>query len=492
VKRAAAFAGALLALASAHAATPDALELGRFGRVALVRESEHPTHVVLFLSGDGGWNAGVVDMAHALAGRDAIVVGVDVAHYLRGVAASHEVCTSFAVDFEALSQQVQKRLGRARYTPPLLVGYSSGATLAYATLVQAPPNTFRGAISLGFCPDLPLTKPACRGAGLEAKRRADGKGFDFLPAQALASPWIALQGEIDQVCDPAGTATFVAQAGHAELVRLPKVGHGFSVPRNWLPQLEDAFSRLARSEALVGGKRPAAASVADLPLVEVPAAAPERDLMAVVVSGDGGWASLDREVAGVLAARGIPVVGLDSLQYFWTKRTPDEAGGALARLLEHYLAAWGKRGVILIGYSRGADVLPFMASRLPGPLRERVVLIALLGPGQSAEFEFHVADWLLERRRPAAAAILPEVAKLGDRKLLCVFGSEEAESLCRTLPAGAAVLDERPGAHHFAGDYVAVAERILAEAGGGPPEGSSGSGSKNRLMSPPPEPPSGG
>jgi type IV secretory pathway VirJ component len=98
-------------------------------------------------------------------------------------------------------------------------------------------------------------------------------------------------------------------------------------------------------------------------------------------------------------------------------------------------------------------------------LRERVVLIALLGPGRSAEFEFHVADWLVERRRPAAAAILPEVAKLRGRKLLCVFGSEETESLCPTLPSGAAVLDERPGAHHFAGDYVSIAERILAEAG---------------------------
>jgi type IV secretory pathway VirJ component len=251
-------------------------------------------------------------------------------------------------------------------------------------------------------------------------------------------------------------------------VRLPKVGHGFSVPRNWLPQLRDAFSRLAASDALVGGQRPATrapAPVADLPLVEVPAAAPERDRLAVVVSGDGGWASLDRQVAGVLAARGVPVVGLDSLQYFWTKRTPDEAGAALTRLLEHYLAAWSKRDVILVGYSRGADVLPFMASRLPASLREKVVLIALLGPGRSAEFEFHVADWLVERRRPAAAAILPEVAKLRGRKLLCVFGSEEAESLCPTLPPGAAVVDERPGAHHFAGDYVAIAERILSESG---------------------------
>ena len=35
--------------------------------------------------------------------------------------------------------------------------------------------------------------------------------------------------------------------------------------------------------------------------------------------------------------------------------------------------------VVLIGYSLGADVLPFMASRLKPDLVNRVVLIALLG-----------------------------------------------------------------------------------------------------------------
>jgi type IV secretory pathway VirJ component len=465
VKGAAALAAALLV---AQAAPRDAFEFGRFGRVALERETEHPAHVVLFLSGDGGWNQGVVDMARVLTGQHALVVGIDVAHYLREVAAGGEECAYFAADFEALSQQVQKKLGRPRYTPPVLVGYSSGATLAYATLVQAPPNTFRGAISLGFCPDLPLARPACRGQGLEAKRRAHGMGFDLLPDAKLASPWIALQGEIDQVCDAARTAAFVRGVAHAEIVLLPKVGHGFSVPRNWLPQLRDAFARVAGNDALVGGRRPPAeaeVSIAELPLVEVPAAAPAGDRLAVVVSGDGGWAALDREVAGVLAARGVPVVGLDSLQYFWTRRTPGEAGAALERLLDHYLAAWQKRRVILIGYSRGADVLPFMANRLSARLREAVVLIALLGPGRTAEFEFHVADWLLDRQRPAAQPVLPEVVKLRDRKLLCVFGSAEAASLCPTLPEGMTLLDERRGAHHFAGAYASIAERILAEAG---------------------------
>src|SRR5258705_5597210 len=46
-----------------------------------------------------------------------------------------------AADFEALSHQLQKEIGMSEYHVPVLIGYSSGATVVYATLVQAPPGT---------------------------------------------------------------------------------------------------------------------------------------------------------------------------------------------------------------------------------------------------------------------------------------------------------------------------------------------------------------
>ena len=60
-------------------------------------------------------------------------------------------------------------------------------------------------------------------------------------------------------------------------------------------------------------------------MIEVPAApgATATDSFAIVMSGDGGWAGLDKDVAQALSAHGIPVVGLDSLRYFWSPRTPE-------------------------------------------------------------------------------------------------------------------------------------------------------------------------
>lgn len=472
------FALALVAATATLAAKPEQLTLGRFGTVTLYRNSPTPRHVAFFVSGDGGWNEGVVDMAQYLAADDTLVVGIDILHYLKTLAAADDTCSYVAADFEAASQLVQRKLGFPRYVPPVLVGYSSGATLVYAALVQAPPSTFKGAVSLGFCPDLLLVKPFCKGRGLGWDPGPKGKGVLFRPATTLEDPWIALQGTIDQVCDPPSTQRYAAQVPHGEVVMLPKVGHGYSVPRNWLPQFRDAFARVvgpaegpgvlpartappsgAPSAPLSPGEP---SSLDDLPLVEVPAQG-DNSLLAVILSGDGGWAGIDRDIGNTLAARGIPVVGLNSLQYFWTARTPDGAAADLARVLRHYLAAWNKRSAIVIGYSFGADVAPFLVNRLPAELRERVSLLALLGLDATAEFEFHVGDWL-GSSSGESLPVKPELERLARLKTLCFFGADEKDPLCPALPAAQVTQVRLEGGHHFGGNYQAIADRIVSDS----------------------------
>ena len=173
--------------------------------------------MVLFVSGDGGWNLGVIDMARSLAGLDALVVGIDITHYLPELGRSAEQCSFPAADFENLSKFIQKKLGFEHYRQPVLVGYSSGATRVYALLAQAPPNTFRGAISMGFCPDLPLNKPFCPGHGLKSEPAVKNPGYNFLPTHGLENLWIAFQGIIDQVRDATAVEAYVKQVGNGEV-----------------------------------------------------------------------------------------------------------------------------------------------------------------------------------------------------------------------------------------------------------------------------------
>lgn len=465
--RALAIAALILAHAAAASPAPAAREeivsFGRFGAVSVYHAAAAPSRVAIFVSGDGGWNQGVVSMARSLASMGALVMGVDIRRYLKALEAAPEKCSYPASDFEALSQFMQKRLGLPRYISPVLVGYSSGATLVYATLAQAPGATFRGGVSLGFCPDLPVTKPFCRGNGLEWDPGPKGRGVVFRPATTLEVPWVALQGTIDQVCDPKMTTTFVGRVPHGEIVLLPKVGHGYSVERNWMPQFRAAFERVASSADSASAGAPAAgAPLADLPITEIPASGESRGALVVWITGDGGFGVTDKGVTARLAARGYPVAVLNSLHYFWKPKSPEIGAEDLARMLRAYRAAWKKERFVLIGYSLGADVLPFLVNRLPPDLSDRVAGIVLLGPSHTAHFEFHLTDWLGSFKRKSDRPVLPEVERLRGRSILAFYGVEETDTIGPELAKGLARVIPLSGGHRIGASYESVADSILA------------------------------
>ncbi len=458
----------------AHHATRPALgpgeetvTFGRFGTVTLYHRTPHPSRVVLFISGDGGWNLGVVDMARELMPLDALVVGIDITHYQKELLAGSEKCLYPASDFEDLSKFVQAKLGDPTYQTPVLVGYSSGATLVYAILVQAPSNTFRGALSLGFCPDIDISRPFCPGNGLKWRPGAKGKGVIFLPATTLEVPFVALQGTIDQVCFPDSTVAFINRTKNARVVVLQKVGHGFSVPKNWMPQFKDAFESIMKS-APVDAPMARTDELQDLPLIEVPAkeGAPAETANAIVVevTGDGGWSVTDKGLANTLSAEGFPVVGLNSLHYFWHAKSPDQAAQDLGRLIDHYLPLWKKEKVILIGYSFGAEVIPFMYNRLSPAQQTKVSLMALLAPSPHADFQFHVVDWIGGNGSGSQYPVVPEIAKIAGPKVLCFYGSGEGESACTECDPAKVTSIPYGGGHRIGGRYDELARRILDEA----------------------------
>jgi type IV secretory pathway VirJ component len=464
------------------AAEPQEIAMGgRFGTVTVYQPTGPAKSVVLFVSGDGGWHLGVTGMARHLTEQGAIVVGIDVRHYLAALGAAQQSCVSMAADFELLSHDVQKKLALPSYLPPVLAGYSSGATVVYAVLAQSPPGTFTGAISFGFCADQDFkAKPLCPGNGLRysVNRRGD---FVVEPQAKLEDRWVAMQGQVDQVCAAEAVDAFAARIPNAEVQRLPKVGHGFGVEKNWLPQLRDAFGRLQESSApameatratsaaqpiaampAASTTQPASAKPAllsALPLVEVPASAsaPAADSFAILISGDGGWAGLDRSIAKSFAARGIPVVGLDSLRYFWAEKTPDATARDLAAIIQQYQQRWHRNAVHLLGYSFGADVLPFAVNRLPPPLATMVRSVTLVAPSESAIFEIHVSNWLPGVTTPGLP-LPPELARMATPPL-CIHGAGETDTPCGGLPRE--LLVTIGNGHHLGGDADGIVARVL-------------------------------
>jgi type IV secretory pathway VirJ component len=208
--------------------------------------------------------------------------------------------------------------------------------------------------------------------------------------------------------------------------------------------------------------------VRELPLIEVPARGPHTEWLAVLLSGDGGWVKADQGLSAELAERGIAVAGWSSPRYFRHRRDPDAAAADLAALLHRFLPAWRRSRVLLLGYSFGADVMPFLARRLPADLADRVDLVALLGPSPYTDFEFHPTDWIFHgRHHPGERAVEPEIAALRGLPLLCSYGEEEMGSLCRRLPPGRATLVVHPGRHILHAGFAELADAIVRAAGAG-------------------------
>ena len=215
-----------------------------------------------------------------------------------------------------------------------------------------------------------------------------------------------------------------------------------------------AFAKLTATRASARIAQPPAA-LGDLPVVEIAAqpGSPPSDAFAIMMSGDGGWAGLDQDIAAALSAKGIPVVGWDSLRYYWTARTPEGLAADTDRMIRYYLSRLGKKRVLLIGYSQGADVLPFAVNRLPESTRTQVSLMAILGMSEHALFEFHVSSWIADDN--SGPLTLPEVNRISGMPVLCIYGEDEHDSL-RSLLIRNGSRWKVKGGHLFDGDYAGL------------------------------------
>ncbi|WP_303636320.1 virulence factor family protein [Stenotrophomonas tuberculopleuritidis] len=428
--------GLMMALAALPAsAAVQQVSHGRFDQVPVHLPAGAPQRVVIWFHEGAGDASGAP--IEALRADGALVAAVDVAH-LRGVLTreGNSHCAFGAGDVENFSRWVQAFLHLPGYHLPLVGGSGEGAELAYALAAQADTQVFAGLLTDGFCPADAHERMVC----------GDGVRHDRLHPSELNFPWLNAGGSAG--C--AAAAPFVQQVAMARDFRRTAAG--------------DATPGLLAAARVIGAQAgvalaPPPDALKGLPVVEVPAQV-GGDTLAIFVSGDGGWAGLDKEVAGALAAQGVAVVGIDSLRYFWSARTPQGFAADLQKIIAHYRQQWQRDKVMLIGFSQGADVLPASINQLDAGTRARLERIVLLSVGRKADFEFHVSNWL--GGGGDGLPIAPEVAKLPAAKTVCVYGDKDEDALCPDLPANDGVQKVTlPGDHHFGGDYDRLAEVIL-------------------------------
>jgi type IV secretory pathway VirJ component len=404
--------------------------------------------VAFVLSDAAGWGAREEAIAAKLKADHIGVVGVDMPTYVKAINDQapvtlkddpyDPVCSYLVSDVEGLSQQIQRASGSTDYVMPVVAGTGMGGGLALDMTDQTPAVTIGATVVADPASAVPLTNDLCTPAGYVTDSRGE---VYALPASQQVDPVSVI------------LSSGVEPDVRTRVEALKAVAKTVTVAENTEPSVALMVRQI---EARIDDSR---AAMAALPVTILPAT-PRHDVMAIILSGDGGWRDLDQSVGQIMQADGIPVVGFDSLRYFWSKRTPDEAAKDLATLIKHYHDAWGVNNVILVGYSFGADVLPATFARLPEAARNRVKLISLLGLSTAADWEITVDGWMGSHGSKATPTA-PDVAQLPLAKVQCIYGADEDDSGCPAVAAlgGEAIKDD--GGHHFDGNYAAVEKQIM-------------------------------
>ena len=442
VKRLIALGLLAVGLIAAAPASADSAQIdgGRFG-IVRVTEPEGDMRGLVYLFSDNDSSAETdAGVAAKLSAAGALVVEVDTHGYLTALAKLPDKCFNLGGDIEGLSRNLQHDRAYPTYRSPILAGIGVGGALAEAALSQVPSATYAGAVSIDPTVAIPTVRPLCT----KAPFGAVAGGFAYGPHPDLQGFW-----SVGFTAKAAQSRNHVTELGLGGTPLTTEDVTG--APADALAAL--IAPHLKKPETDLTG-------LDALPLVELPVDHPS-SVMVIVVSGDGGWRDLDKTIAENLREQGVPTVGWDALRYFWSKKTPEETAQALAAVMKAYMAKWHASKVALVGYSFGADVLPFAYNRLPADLRGNVVQMSLLGLSKSAEFEISVGGWL---GAPPGADALPnqaELAKVPPAMIQCFYGADETDTACPTLTAQGVEQIKTTGGHHFDGDYAALAKHIL-------------------------------
>lgn len=429
----------LFALWLASATCAWAEDGGRFGQVEVVAPAQAPRGLVIVFSNASALQPLDRARLQAIADAGAIAVGVDTDAYLTYLAQADPGCLTLFTDAEDLSRQLQRQHPGALYRVPIVAGEGEGGALAGAIIAQSPLQTVGAAVSLD-----PTTLPSLRDLcprPLEGDDRL-GPGTPDIPN--LKNPWsVALS--------PAASAS--ARAHFAEV--------GPKIPRLQVHELS-TVANAAAFAALVTTffAHEPATTIDGLPLVELPAVQRTRR-MAVFISGDGGWRDADKRVSEKLQQLGVSIVGWDSLRYFWRRKSPEQTAADLAAVLSAYAKKWDCDEVALIGFSFGADVMPFLYNGLEENWRRRIVLMALLSPGQAADWEIQVAGWLGAGPSTAATPLAPVLGPIPRGIVQCFYGKLETDNSCGLLAGESAEIFEKSGGHHMDEDYDLIATQIF-------------------------------
>ncbi len=178
----------------------------------------------------------------------------------------------------------------------------------------------------------------------------------------------------------------------------------------------------------------------------------------VYLSGDIGTnAGMAPALIADLNAHGFPVLAVNSLAAFGTRRAPERVDAMIADTVRRGVRMAGGRAIVLIGQSFGADMLQYGIAHLPAALQPKVAGVVLLVPGSTLLFKASPGG-VLDGAPDAPAA--PSARRIDWVPLTCIQGAGETHSLCPLLSGANVRRVALPGGHFLEYDVPTIARTL--------------------------------
>ena len=162
-----------------------------------------------------------------------------------------------------------------------------------------------------------------------------------------------------------------------------------------------------------------------------------------------------------LNKQGYAVIGLNAKEYFWSRKKSQQAANAIEEAINESNKEWKKKNIILIGYSFGADVAPFMLTHFSTSLAGKVNHLILLSPSSKTDFEIHLLQ-MIGWGKNSGESVPAEINKISI-PVTIIVGDDENEFPFSRLTIKNKYIIKMPGGHHYDGDVNALSKQMILQ-----------------------------
>ncbi len=178
------------------------------------------------------------------------------------------------------------------------------------------------------------------------------------------------------------------------------------------------------------------------------------------ISGDGGFNKFSTDLCTEINAAGYPVTALNARSYFWNEKPPEQATADISHYLEKELALKNYQNIVFVGYSFGADVMPFIVNKLPAVLKEKLKSVVLISFSAFTDFEVHLFDFFGDNSKNSKE-VLSAINLMNVPKGAIIFGADESGFDPNRVKLKNWAIITLPGGHHYDDNTSEVASVVM-------------------------------